>query len=64
VLIKGDAKIASSRFVFPESGETHTATHSRKPSNGGGWKEISIDTLNLTPKSSRSKTNSPFNYRH
>ncbi len=65
ILIKGDGK-PSSRFVFPDSGDTHTAPHSRKPSQGrgGAWKEISIDTLNLTPKSSRSKTNSPFNYRH
>jgi hypothetical protein len=60
VLIKRGEK--TTRFQFPDSGEP-TAAHSRKPSLGpnGGWREISIDTLNLTPKSQRSKTNSPIN---
>jgi predicted nucleic acid-binding Zn-ribbon protein len=60
VLVKGDNNplTKNSRFAFPNSNE-HTSVGARN-----GWKEISIDTINLTPKSTRSKTNSPFNYQH
>jgi len=66
VLIKGQPGSKNIRFNFPDCGDHNSGSHSRKPSQNtrGGWKEISIDTINLTPKSCRSKTNSPFNYRH